>query len=503
MDYNYEKQHVKGKLHAIERIEYLLDPDSFRETGHDITNIENNFGVPKSSLPYDGVITGYGTVHNRKVYIYSQDFTVLGGTLGKNHGLKIANTIKTAIKEKCPIIGINDSGGARIQEGIDALSGYGEIFYYNTLASGVIPQIAIIAGPCAGGAVYSPGIMDFIFTIDDISTMFVTGPKVVKSVTNEEVTSKDLGGAGVHMEISGVAHFRCHSELECYENVRQLLSMIPTSFKRVGQTFKISPNEANERTRQTALQNILPEYSNKSYDIKKIIHILMDEDSFLEVQEDYAQNIVIGLAKLSGNTVGVVASQSRHMAGVLDCDSSDKAARFVRFCDCFGIPIITLTDVPGFLPGTAQEYKGIIRHGAKLLYAYSEATCVKLNVILRKAYGGAYISMCSKHLRADSVYAWPTAEVAVMGALPACQILYTKQMKDMTEQEKEEFLERKAKEYRDHVMSPETAIQEGYINEIIQPMDTREHLVRDLEYYTKKKRFQHLFHKKRHGNIPL
>lgn len=528
MEYNREKQHVKGKLHAIERIEYILDPGSFHETGQEVSNIENEFGIPVGSIPYDGVITGFGTIHNKKVFIYSQDFTVMGGTLGKNHGLKISNTIEQAIKGRCPIIGINDSGGARIQEGVDALAGYGEIFYYNTLASGVIPQIAIIAGPCAGGAVYSPGIMDFIFNIDQISTMFVTGPKVIKSVTNEDITAQELGGSRLHMEQSGVAHFRCQTEQSCYEKVRDLLEIIPHCSKRIGTNYgqqvkkyqasltekkqgKIGNQPKKEKQvkiekqieKQQELERILPTASNRSYNIKKIIEVLFDEASFLEIQEDYSKNVVIGFVKLEGITVGVVANQPQFMAGVLDCDSSDKAARFIRYCDNFRIPIITLTDVPGFLPGTDQERKGIIRHGAKLLYAYSEATTIKLNVIIRKAYGGAYIAMSSKHLRADAVYAWPTAEIAVMGAEPACQILYAKEMKDMNEEQQKEYMEQKAMEYQQNIMSAEKAVQAGYVTAVISPSETRERLLKDLLTYSKKKKFQNLFQKKKHGNIPL
>ena len=512
MEYNREKQHVKGKLHAIERIEYILDPDSFRETGQEVSNIENAFGIPVGSIPYDGVITGYGTIHNKKVYIYSQDFTVMGGTLGKNHGLKIANTIKKAIKSRCPIIGINDSGGARIQEGVDALAGYGEIFYYNTLASGVIPQIAIIAGPCAGGAVYSPGIMDFIFNIDQISTMFVTGPKVIKSVTNEDISAEELGGSRVHMEESGVTHFRCTTEQSCYQKVRDLLERIPLCNKRIGTSYglqvkKFESLHAVERynhlVRQKEIETILPASSNKSYNIRNIIEVLFDETSFLEIQEDYSKNVVIGLARLAGIVVGVVANQPQYMAGVLDCDSSDKAARFIRYCDNFNIPIITLTDVPGFLPGTDQERKGIIRHGAKLLYAYAESTTIKLNVIIRKAYGGAYIAMSSKHLRADEVYAWPTAEIAVMGAKAACQILYAKEMNYMNEEQQEMFVEEKATEYQQNIMSVDKAVQAGYVSAMISPSETRERLIKDLVRYSRKKKYQHLFQRKKHGNIPL
>ena len=504
MDYDVNKQHMKGKLHAIERIRYIVDADSFCEMDQGISNIENSFGIPAGSLPYDGVITGTGKIHGKKVYVYSQDFTVMGGTLGKNHGLKIAKVIRKAIRERCPIIGINDSGGARIQEGVDALAGYGEIFYYNTLASGVIPQIAIIAGPCAGGAVYSPGIMDFIFSIDQISTMFVTGPKVVKSVTNEEVTALELGGAEVHSEVSGVAHFRCPNEKVCYEQVRQLFEYLPYRSRRLYPAFrKQFEDKPAQQERQKQMAQVLPKFSSKSYDVKRIIDLLVDEDSFLEIQKDYAKNVVIGVAKLAGNTVGVIANQPGYMAGVLDCDSSDKAARFIRYCDSFSIPIVTLTDVPGFLPGTAQEQKGIIRHGAKLLYAYSEATTVKLNVILRKAYGGAYIGMCSKHLRADVVYAWPNAEIAVMGAVPACQILYAKELRSRTSEEQEQLIEKLAKTYQKNIMNAAKAVHAGYISEVIQPEQTREYLIRDLCRYSKKRRYKHLFHNKKHGNIPL
>jgi len=504
MDYDVNKQHLKGKLHAIERIRYIVDPNSFCEIDQEVSNIENSFGIPAGSLPYDGVITGTGKVHGRKVYIYSQDFTIMGGTLGKNHGLKIARVIQRAIKERCPIIGINDSGGARIQEGVDALAGYGEIFYYNTLASGVIPQIAIIAGPCAGGAVYSPGIMDFIFNIDEISTMFVTGPKVVKSVTNEEVSALELGGAAVHSEVSGVSHFRCQNEPACYQQVRKLFEYIPFKSGRLYPIFRKSGIESASRRNLTKqLNHVLPSASCKSYDVKKVIRLIVDEDSFLEIQEDFARNVVIGFAKMSGNTIGIVANQPGYMAGVLDCDSSDKAARFIRYCDSFRIPIVTLTDVPGFLPGTAQEQKGIIRHGAKLLYAYSEATTIKLNVILRKAYGGAYIGMCSKHLRADEVYAWPQAEIAVMGAVPACQILYAKELRERTSSEQHALIEEMAKKYQKNIMNADKAVQAGYITEVIQPEKTREYLIRDLCRYSRKKRYQNILHREHHGNIPL
>ena len=445
--YQLEKQHAKGKLHAIERITSLLDHNSFREIQSGVTNLEETFGIKPGQFPYDGVITGYGSIGGRKVFIYSEDFTVIGGTLGKQHGFKIANVIKLAIKNRCPIIGINDSGGARIQEGVNALAGYGEIFYYNTLASGYIPQISIIAGNCAGGAVYSPGITDFIFVIDNISQMYVTGPKVIKSVTNEDITAEELGGANVHAQRSGVAHFYCKNEQTCYKKVRKLLDTIPQYY---GEPKKDMPDFAVYETNavfQYEMNNIIPAERNRAYNIKDVIKLLSDPNSFIEVMRDFAKNIVVGFAKIKGITVGYVANQPNYAAGALDCDASDKGARFIRYCDAYDIPIITLTDVPGFLPGSGQERKGIIRHGAKLLYAYSEATTTKLNVILRKAYGGAYIAMCSKHLRADFVYAWPNAEIAVMGAEGAVDILFAKEMKKLGADECARFRDEKIAEY--------------------------------------------------------
>ena len=467
--YNMDKQHKLGKLHALERICLLLDADSFRETGSCMTNLEDTFNLTKGQLPYDGVITGYGTIDGQKVVIYSQDFTVIGGTLGKQHGYKIANAIKFAIENRCPIIGINDSGGARIQEGVNALAGYGEIFYYNTLASGFIPQISIIAGNCAGGAVYSPGITDFIFMIDDISQMFVTGPKVIKSVTNEDITAEELGGSRVHTAKSGVAQFRTTSEEECFTKVRRLLSLIPHCYKdkfAYPSNVNSLPHYAKDLDFDSSIKDIIPEHANQGYDIHDIINKLVDEKSFFEVHEDFAKNVVVGFAKLKGISIGIVSNQPNYMAGCLDVDSSDKAARFIRFCDCYNIPIITLTDVPGFLPGKDQEGRGIIRHGAKLLYAYSEATTIKINIILRKAYGGAYIAMSSKHLRADFVYAWPTAQIAVMGADGAVDILYGKQMKKLSATEKASFRQLKINEYNNKLMNADEASMQGYIDEI-------------------------------------
>ena len=502
MNYDMEKQHKLGKLHALERICQVLDPDSFREIGSGMTNLEDAFNIKKGQFPYDGVITGYGTVGGKRVMIYAEDFTVIGGTLGKQHGFKIANTIRLAIENRCPIIGINDSGGARIQEGINALSGYGEIFYYNTLASGYIPQISIIAGNCAGGAVYSPGITDFIFVIDGISQMFVTGPKVIKSVTNEDITADELGGAGVHAGTSGVAHFHAKDEKECYLNVRKLISLLPScADKDTGITDDEKINYTDSMQFNEDLANILPEHSNQSYDIHDIIYGIVDKDSFMEVQEEFAKNVVIGFGKIKGILVGIISDQPKYMAGVLDVDASDKVARFIRYCDAYDIPLITLTDVPGFLPGKDQEYKGIIRHGAKILYAYSEATTTKINIILRKAYGGAYIAMSSKHLRADFVYAWPTAEIAVMGAEGAADILYGKQMKSMEQAEKAQFRDEKIAEYNEKFMNPHIAAMHGYVDEVIRPEATRERIYADLLMCSGKKSLTKV--NKKHGNIPL
>ena len=416
---------------------------------------------------------------------------------------EIANAIKMAIESRCPVIGINDSGGARIQEGVNALAGYGEIFYYNTMASGYIPQISIIAGNCAGGAVYSPGITDFIFVIDEISQMFVTGPKVIKSVTNEDITAKELGGANVHASKSGVAHFHMPNEKECFRRVKELISIIPPCYEDgYLHTNRPALPKYNENvTFNENLANIIPKESNHSYDIHDVINGIVDTDSFIEVQEEFARNVVVGFGRIKGVVIGIIADQPKFMAGVLDCDSSDKAARFIRYCDAFNIPILTLTDVPGFLPGKDQEYKGIIRHGAKLLYAYSEATTIKINVILRKAYGGAYIAMSSKHLRADFVYAWPTAEIAVMGADGAADILYGKQMKNMNPAEKAAFRSEKIDEYNEKFMNPSIASMHGYVDEIIKPEATRERVYADILMLADKRSID-VIHKK-HGNIPL
>lgn len=503
--YDLEKQHRKGKLHAIERIYLIMDKGSFRETytAPELTGTENISDVQVSGA-YDGVITGYGRINGKKVYIYSQDFTVMGGALGWNQGLKIAGTIQDAVSHKCPVIGISDSGGARIQDGIDSMAGYGEVFYANTLASGYIPQIAIIAGPCAGGAVYSPAIMDFIFMIDDIGKMFLTGPKVIKSLTNKDVSLEELGGALLHTQKSGVAHFRCISELDCYNKVRDLISIIPSCYQRKKtELFDFSKTEIEEKD-QSGIIDLIPEADNKVYSMGDIIKVIVDEDTYFGVSSDFAKNIITAFAKIGGISVGIVANQPKYKAGVLDCDASDKAARFIRFCDNFNIPIITFTDVPGFMPGVDEERKGIIRHGAKLLYAYSEATTVRINVIIRKAIGGSYVAMCSKHLHADRVYAWPDSQIAVMGAEAACEVVYAGRLKTFTDPlMKKAFFEERVKEYQKSAMGIEAARQRGFIDEIIEPQDTRNRLIADLKEYMPKNSGRHAMINKKHGNIPL
>ncbi|MBQ0051622.1 MAG: acyl-CoA carboxylase subunit beta [Treponema sp.] len=508
-EYNLEKQHAKGKLHAIERINLLCDKDSFMEIYAGARHQCTNFGMDKKDLPYDGVITGFGTINGRKVGIYSQDFTVQGGSLGKVHGQKIAELIAKAIEFKCPVIGVNDSGGARIPEGVDALCGYGDIFYQNVRASGVIPQISIIAGPCAGGAVYSPGLTDFIFTVDKISQMFITGPKVVKQVMFMDISEEDLGGAAIHSQKSGVAHYRCENENECYEKVRKLLEYIPhfygdtTPFNgtttknglfgsKEVENFKFSNKKIEE------IKSVLPEDSKKGYDIRNVINAVVDDDSFFESEAEFAGNAVTGFAKVEGKTIGIVANNPGFFGGLLNCDASDKIARHVRYCDCYNIPLLNFVDVPGFLPGPQEEQKGIIRHGAKVLYAYSEASVPKITVITRKAYGGAYIAMCSKHLGADFVYAWPKAEIAVMGAEGATGILFAKEMKDPANAA---LVEQKKAEYAATFMTPNIAAQRDYISAVINPEETRARVVQSLRLLENKASTDVLSRK--HGNIPL
>jgi len=480
----------------MERIQALCDKDSFMEIYSGVRHHCTSFGMETKDIPYDGVITGFGMINGRKVAVYAQDFTVQGGSLGLKHGQKIAELIEQAVQARCPVIGINDSGGARIQEGVDALCGYGDLFYQNVRASGSIPQISVIAGPCAGGAVYSPGITDFIFAVDSISQMFITGPKVVQSVMGLSITPEELGGSQIHAKKSGVAHFRCPDEHDCFQKIRRLLDYIPHYYGdtlNAGEKFKY-----NEKKAMKQIAEILPEKSSQCYDMRDIIKCTVDEDSFFEVMEEFATSCVVGFAKIEGSSVGIVANNPSGLGGVLNCDSSDKIARFVRYCDSFNIPLLTFVDVPGFIPGPEEEQKGIILHGAKVIYAYSEASVPKVTVIVRKAYGGAYIAMCSKHLGADFVYAWPKAEIAVMGAEGALGILYAKEMKDPA---KAALVAQKSQEYRDTIMTPTIAAQRGYISEIINPEDTRERVARSLALLKSKTSMDHPL--KKHGNIPL
>lgn len=495
-NYNLEKQHAKGKFHAIERINALCDKDSFYEIYSAARHNCTSFGMDQKEIPYDGVITGFGKINGKKVAIYAQDFTVQGGSLGKVHGQKIAELIEKAIAVKCPVIGLNDSGGARIQEGVDSLCGYGELFYQNVRASGAVPQISIIVGPCAGGAVYSPGLTDFIFSVDSISQMFITGPKVVKSVMFMDISAEDLGGSSIHSQKSGVAHFRCENETDCYEKVRRLLDYIPHYYGE--EILKETKFKFDEKKKSKEIQNILPERSAQSYNMHDVINCVVDDESFFEVMQEFAVNAITGFAKLEGKSVGIIANNPAGLGGVLNCDASDKIARFVRYCDAYNVPLVNFVDVPGFIPGPQEEQKGIIRHGAKVIYAYSEASVPKVTIITRKAYGGAYIAMCSKHLGADFVYAWPKAEIAVMGAEGALEILYAKEMKDPS---KAEFVAQKSQEYRENIMTPTIAAQRNYISEIIAPEETRKRIVHSLEFLSNKE--INVMPNKKHGNIPL
>ncbi len=475
-----EKQHRKGKLYVEERLALLFDDHQYTE----ITRPENR----------DGVYVCEGMVSRKRVVVAAQDFTYRGGTLGLNHGRNIAAALDRAMKKKCPFISMNDSGGARIQEGVDALAGYGEIFYRNVRASGRIPQISMILGPCAGGAVYSPGITDFIFMTDKISQMFITGPKVIHAVTGEAINAEALGGTVMHGANSGVAHVCTRSEQDCIQQVRRLVDLIPSNCRDRRLHCYVDTNAP-------IFSFELPEDPRRGYDINRVIGNIFDVGSFMELQPDFAKSIVIGLARLGGETVGIIANQPHHMAGVLDCNSSDKAARFVRFCDAFRIPIISFTDVPGYMPGTAQEQAGIIRHGAKLLYAFSEATVPKVNIILHKAYGGAYIAMNSRHIGADCVYSWPDAEVAVMGEQGAVEILYAKQTRSMDSQQAGEFLREKAADYRRELMNTRLSLQRGYIDAEIMPQHTRDRLIEQLNRLGTRAVIRRAF--RRHGNIPL
>ncbi len=489
-----EKQKATGKMTARERIISILDPDTFHEYDIFVEHAGKDFDMDKKYLPGDGVVTGTGTINGYPVCIYAQDFTVAGGSLGYMHAKKICKIMDHAMKLKVPIIGINDSGGARIQEGVNALAGYGDIFYRNTQASGVIPQLSIILGPCAGGAVYSPALTDFVFVVDKISKMFITGPEVIKTVLGEEISQEDLGGARVHAEISGNAHFFAHSEQECFDQIKNLVSYIPWNNKKTAESF---PPKA-PKSREYKIGSILPTDPKQPYDVRNIIKALVDNSEFLEVSELFASNIVIGYARVNGDTVGFVANQPLNRAGVLDCDSSDKAARFVRFCDSFNIPLVTMVDLPGYLPGIDQEHAGVIRHGAKLLYAYSEATVPKITVILRKAYGGGYIAMCSHHLKADFVFAWPTAEIAVMGPEGAANIIFKTEI--MNAENPEEMRKTKIQEYKEKFANPYVAAAYGYVDAVIQPNETREYIVHSLKIGKSKQEYRP---EKKHGVPPF
>lgn len=490
-----EEQHQKGKLTARERIEILVDENSFEEFDPFVTHRSTEFGLEKLKYPGDGVVTGHGKIDGKLVFLFSQDFTVFGGSLSEAHAEKICKIMDMAMKVGAPIIGLNDSGGARIQEGVVSLGGYAEIFLRNTLASGVVPQISVIMGPCAGGAVYSPAITDFIIMVQNTSYMFVTGPSVVKTVTHEEVSFEELGGATTHSTKSGVAHFACDNEVEALKTVRKLLSFIPQN--NLDDPSLLKTSDPVDR-QDEELNFIVPENPNKPYDIKEVIKKVVDHHDFFEVHQNYAQNIVVGFAHLNGKSVGIIANQPAVLAGVLDIDSSLKGARFIRFCDCFNIPLITFEDVPGFLPGTAQEHGGIIKHGSKLLYAYCEATVPKITVITRKAYGGAYDVMSSKHIRGDVNYAWPTAEIAVMGPKGAAEIIFRKEIEQEIDREK--ALEEKEKEYREKFANPYIAAERGYIDDVIEPKETRPRLIKALEMLATKRDTNP---PKKHGNIPL
>jgi len=468
-----EKQKALGKRTARERIMSLLDADSFNEYDLFVEHDARDFDMDKKSLPSDGVIIGSGTIYGAPVAIFAQDFTVAGGSLGLMHSRKITKIMDHALKMRMPLIGINDSGGARIQEGVNSLAGYGEIFFRNTISSGVIPQISVILGPCAGGAVYSPALTDFVFVVDNISKMFITGPEVIKTVLGEEISMEDLGGARVHSEITGNAHFFASSEEECFEQIKKLITFIPWNN---GQ--KARPFEPGEPLKRYNINKIVPDDPTLPYDVKDVIRAIVDNSDFFEVMEYYARNIVIGFGRMGGRTIGFVANQPLEMAGVLDVDSSDKAARFIRYCDAFNIPLITLVDLPGYMPGVDQEHAGVIRHGAKVLYAYSEATVPKLTVILRKAYGGGYIAMSSRHLRADFVFAWPAAEIAVMGPEGAANIIFRKEI--MSSDDPDGTRKQKIEEYKQKFANPYVAASRGYVDAVIEPAETRKFLLHSL-----------------------
>lgn len=482
-----QKQHSTGKKTARERVDLLLDPGTFVELDQFVIHRCTNFGMEKKELPGEGVVTGYGTIDGRLVYVFAQDFTVEGGSLGEMHAAKICKVADLAMKMGAPIIGINDSGGARIQEAVDALAGYGKIFYKNTLSSGVIPQIAAIMGPCAGGAVYSPALMDFIYMVKNTSQMFITGPQVIKAVTNEEVTAEQLGGAMTHNSVSGVSHFAAENDEDCIEQIRRLISFLPSNNMEPAPIVETGddPERADE-----SLNSLLPDNSNMPYDMKDVIAKIVDNADFYEVHQHYAQNIITCFARLDGQTVGIIANQPKVMAGCLDCNASDKSSRFIRFCDAFNIPLLNLVDVPGFLPGTNQEYGGIIRHGAKMLYAYSEASVPKVTLVTRKAYGGSYLAMCSQDLGADQVLAWPQAEIAVMGPAGAANIIF----------KGDPEIAKKTDEYVENFANPYQAAARGFVDRVIEPKDSRPEIINALRMLATKREARPA---KRHGNIPL
>jgi len=489
-----DRQHEKKKLTARERVHYLLDESSFEEIGALVTHRTKDFGMENQKFYGDGVVTGYGTVNGRLVYVFAQDFTVFGGSLSETHAEKICKVMDLAVKVGAPIIGLNDSGGARIQEGVRSLGGYADIFYRNVQASGVIPQISAIMGPCAGGAVYSPAMTDFTLMVEDTSYMFVTGPNVVKTVTNETVTSEELGGASTHSTKSGVAHKTSANDVECLEDVKKLLSYLPQNNR---ETPALLEFDLKEEVRDV-LSDIVPDNANKPYDMHDVIRGIIDEGSFYEIHKDHAENILVGFARLGGRSIGITANQPLFLAGVLDVNSAKKAARFVRFCDCFNIPLLVLEDVPGFLPGTDQEWNGIIVHGAKLLYAFSEATVPRVTVITRKAYGGAYDVMNSKHIGADMNFAWPSAEIAVMGAKGAAEIIFKREIN--AAEDKDTKWKEKEAEYADLFANPYSAAERGFIDEVILPKNTRRKLIKAFAMLENKQIDRP---KRKHGNIPL
>lgn len=493
-DEKIDKQHEKGKLTARERIDILVDPGSFVELNPFIEHRCTDFGLEGVQGPGDGVVTGYGKVNGKPIYLFSQDFTVFGGALGEMHAKKISHVMDLAVKNGAPFIGLNDSGGARIQEGVVSLDGYGHIFYRNAVYSGVIPQISVIMGPCAGGAVYSPAITDFVFMVDETSQMFITGPKVIETVTGEKISSEDLGGAKVHNSISGNAHFRGKTEEEVLQEVRRLLTYLPQNNEE--KPPRLDADEENDY--RANLTDLIPFDAIRPYDVRTVINEIVDEGSFMEVQKEFAKNIVVGLARIKGEVVGLVCNQPKFMAGGLDIDSSDKASRFIRFCDSFNIPLITFEDVTGFFPGIKQEHGGIIRHGAKILYAYSEATVPKMTVILRKAYGGAYVALNSKSIGADLVFAWPNAEIAVMGPQGAANIIFAREI--ASSDNPEELREQKIEEYREKFANPYVAASRGMVDDVIDPRETRIKLIQGLEMMRNKREERP---KKKHGNIPL